>query len=514
MRPTPFIVLAALLAGCESKAPIETKVSPDWSMYNGDYASTRYSQLDEITPQNVANLKQLCAYQLPESVTFESGIVAVDGTLYFTTFENTYAIDASTCAVKWHAQHKLKEVPMVGTTRGVALANGRIFRGAADGYVMAYDAATGNEAWSTKLVADDTGENISASPIAWNGMVFIGTAGADLGYICHVAALDAASGKVLWSFALVPTGDAKNSESWPKDAHVSGGSTWTSFTLDEGSGTLYVPAGNPAPDFAGDYRPGANLYAGSVVALDAKSGTLRTWYQLVPHDVHDWDIAAAPALITTKGGSRRAMAAGKDGFLHAIDLASGKVVWKTPVTTIDNVDAPLTPKGTHFCPGTAGGVVWNGPAYSPVANSVYVNSIDWCATVKLDTKPPKFEAGKPFTGSANGFGDMDEMRKGWLTAVDADSGMVRWKYQSPTPMIAGVTPTSTGLVITGDLNGDVLFFDANSGNVIHRIATQQPLGAGVVTYRHSGKQRLAVAAGLNSFVFKVKGQPTVFVFGL
>ena len=99
MRPTPFIVLAAILAGCESKAPTEAKVSPDWSMYNGDYASTRYSQLDEITPQNVANLKQLCAYQLPESVTFESGIVAVDGTLYFTTFENTYAIDASSCAV-------------------------------------------------------------------------------------------------------------------------------------------------------------------------------------------------------------------------------------------------------------------------------------------------------------------------------------------------------------------------------------------------------------------------------
>ena len=483
-------------------------------MYNGDYASTRFSTLTAITPQNVSNLKQLCAYQLPESVMFESGIVAVDGTLYFTTFENTYAIDASTCAQKWRAQHKLKQVPQVGTTRGVAIAGNRIFRGASDGYVMAYDTANGNEVWATKLIADDSLENISASPIAWNGMVFIGTAGADLGAICHVAALDAQTGKVLWSFALVPTGAAANSESWPKDAHISGGSTWTSFTLDDNSGTLYVPAGNPAPDFAGDYRPGANLYAGSVVALDAKTGALKTWYQLVPHDVHDWDIAAAPALIATKQGQRRVMAAGKDGYLHAIDIAGGKVAWKTAITTVDNADAPITPKGTHFCPGTAGGVVWNGPAYSPSSNLVYVNSIDWCSTVKLDPKPPKFEAGKPFTGSMNGFGDMDKTKKGWLTAVDADTGAVRWKFESATPMVAAVTPTAGGLVFTGDLNGDLIAFDAASGNVLHRISTQQPVGGGIVTYKNGDKQLVAVAAGLNSFVFGVKGQPVLLVFGL
>jgi len=483
-------------------------------MYNGDYASSRFSQLTEITPQNVVSLRQICAYELPETVMFESGIVAVDGTLYFTTFENTYAVDAETCALKWHAQHKLKEVPQVGTTRGVALLGSRVFRGAPDGYVIAYDTASGNEVWATKLTDTNSLESISASPIAWNGMVFIGTAGADLGNNCRIAALDAASGKVLWSFPLVPTGTAPNSESWPKDAHVSGGSTWTSYTLDPDSGTLYVPAGNPAPDFAGDYRPGANLYAGSIVALDAKSGALRTWYQLVPHDVHDWDIAAAPTIVTTKQGQRRVMAAGKDGYLHAIDIDGGKVAWKTAVTTIDNADAPITPKGTHFCPGTAGGVEWNGPAFSASSNLVYVNSVDWCSTVKLDTKPPKFEAGKPFTGSTNGFGTMDSMKKGWVTAVDADTGAVRWKFESATPMVGAIVATASGLVLTGDLNGDLLAFDASSGNLLHRIATHQPVGGGVITYRQAGKQRIAVAAGLNGRVFDLKGQPTVLVFGL
>ena len=165
-----------------------------------------------------------------------------------------------------------------------------------------------------------------------------------------MAALDAASGKVVWSFALVPSGSEPNGESWPKGTHLAGGSTWTSFTLDPDSGALYVPAGNPAPDFAGSYRPGANLYSGSVVVLDAKSGSLRTWYQLVPHDVHDWDIAAAPVLLTTKQGQRQAVAAGKDGFLHSIDLASGKVVWKTPTTTIDNIDAPRRSREPIFAP--------------------------------------------------------------------------------------------------------------------------------------------------------------------
>ena len=208
------------------------------------------------------------------------------------------------------------------------------------------------------------------------------------------------------------------------------------------------------------------------------------------------------------------MAAGKDGFMHSIDLASGKVAWKTAVTTIDNIDAPLTVAGTHFCPGTAGGVEWNGPAYSAATNLLYVNSVDWCSLVKLDPKPVKFEPGKPFVGSTNGFGTMDEKKQGWVTAIDADTGAVRWKYQSATPMVAGLAATGSGLLVTADLNGDLLVFDAGSGNVLHRMATKQPGGGGVITYSQAGQQRIAMAAGLDSRIMGVKGQPTVLIFGL
>ena len=514
MRKVTLLLFTVFLAACGSKIATPN-TSADWPMYNRDYGSTRFSGLTQIAATNVKGLKQVCSYVLPEKVMFESGLVTSQGTMYFTTFEYTYAIDAATCALKWKARHELPETPGVGATRGVALADGRVYRGSADGAVTAYDAASGMQMWSTKITADGSMESISASPIAWGGMVFIGTAGADVGNLCRIAALDSSTGRILWNFPLIPTGTEKNAESWPKGTHLAGGSVWTSVTLDPDSGALYVPAGNPGPDFSGEYRPGANLYAGSVVVLDAKTGTLRTWYQLVPHDVHDWDIAAAPVLVSTKAGQKRLMAAGKDGFLHAIDLAVGKVAWKTPVTTIDNIDAPLTAAGTHFCPGTAGGVEWNGPAFSSDTNLVFVNSTDWCTTIKMDPKPLKFEVGKPFIGSSNGFGTMDDSPKGgWVTAVDADSGAVKWKFKAATPMVGGVIATASGLVMTADLNGDFFAFEAATGNVAHKMSTGQPVGGGVITYEQGGQQRVALAAGLDSRIFRTSGQPQILVFGL
>ncbi len=179
-----------------------------------------------------------------------------------------------------------------------------------------------------------------------------------------------------------------------------------------------------------------------------------------------------------------------------------------------NVDAPLTPEGTFFCPGTAGGVLWNGPAFSPETNLVFVNSIDWCTTLKLDTKAPVFEPEKQFLGSANAFGEKDERRKGWITAVDADTGVVRWRHETPAPMVAGIAVTATGLVFTAGLDGDLLAFDAASGKVLHRLPTQQPAGGGVITYETGGKQRIAVATGLQDTILQTNGKPVIIVYGL
>ena len=508
-----LLLVLVVLAASAQQGNSGATAAADWPAYNRDFASTRFSPLLEITPRNVAGLRQVCSYALPETATFESGLVAVNGVLYFTTAEYTYAIDANSCGLKWRVRHQL--APTDRAVRGVAIYGNRVFRGFPDGSVIAYSTSNGEQLWSAKLAEPDgTPAGISAAPIAWNGIVFIGTFGAERACGCIVAALDAATGRVIWTFNLVPVGNAPGAETWPKGVHVGGGSVWTSLTMDPEAGALYVPTGNPGPDFSGAYRPGANLYTGSIVVLDAKTGSLRTWYQLVPHDVHDWDQAAAPALITTKQGRRRAMAAGKDGYLHAIDLASGKVAWKTAVTTMDNTTAPLTVEGTHFCPGATGGVLWNGPAYSAATNLVYVNSLDWCSTLKMDPSLPTFEEGKQFLGSANNFGVHDARKAGWVTAVDADSGAVRWKYESGAPMISGIVATATGLIMTIDLDGNFLVFDAANGRVLRRIATAQAAGGGVITYQAAGKQHIALAAGLEDRILATHGKPAVLIFGL
>jgi alcohol dehydrogenase (cytochrome c) len=189
--------------------------------------------------------------------------------------------------------------------------------------------------------------------------------------------------------------------------------------------------------------------------LDAKTGVLRGYHQFSPHDIHDWDVAASPILITSREGSRMVMVASKNGYLYGLNRELSKVAYQTPVTTIANVDAPMTPGGTRFCPGTQGGVNWYGPAYSPDRNAVYVNSIDWCTIIKQGgPESLVYSPGKPFLGSSNMFGDSDPNNKtGWLSSIDAGSGKVLWKYHSSQPMVAAITPTAGGIIFTGDLEG-------------------------------------------------------------
>jgi len=246
---------------------------------------------------------------------------------------------------------------------------------------------------------------------------------------------------------------------------------------------------------------------------------LKGYHQFVPHDVHDWDIAATPALYTSRAGRKMVAVGGKNGFLYGLDRDLTTVVFQVPVVTMLNTDAPLTTEGTRFAPGTQGGVNWNGPAYSPRQNALYVNSRDWATTVKLGGPETlaTHKVGDPFIGSANVFGDDDPQseRSGWLYAVDADTGNVLWKYHAPQPMVAAVTPTAGGLVFTGDLDGNFLAFDAATGDILFKAKAGGPIGGGVITYTVDGKQYVAVAAGMTNKLMGVGGVPaSVVIYAL
>jgi alcohol dehydrogenase (cytochrome c) len=505
----------------------------DWPMYNRGYDGTRFSPLAQITTANVATLVPACTFPLGVKANMQTGLVAVGGTLYFTTVTDTYAVDAATCALRWRHNYDFDPKPPFDpnkVNRGVAYLDGpdraRLFRGANDGHVMALDAATGEELWSAVSGDPSAGETFPAAPIAWNGMVFMGNAGGDnFSVKGRVMAFDANSGGRVWTFELLPE-NGVDARSWPASTErfpKVGGASWTSYALDTATGVVYTPTGNAAPDFIAEFRPGRNLYSYSVVGLHAREGTLDTFYQLLERDYHDWDIAAAPSLISTRAGQHLVVAAGKDGHLYGTDRASGRRVYATAVSTIENIDAPLTGKGAHFCPGVNGGVEWNGPSYSPHTNLLYIGSVDWCTQLAtyLPSQPGKIRGKEalPWTGSnklREPFGANDSTRRGWLTAVDADDGSIKWRYASPTPLIAGVTATAGDVVFTGDLNGNVLAFDARDGHELWRYAAGAPIGGGVITYQVGGVEYLAVAVGLNSPLgWKLNSPPArVLVFKL
>ena len=249
----------------------------DWTTYNRTYAGERFSPLKQITTANVGQLRTVCTFDTGETVGFQTGPLVVGGVMYFTTFKNTYAIDAGTCVLKWKNEHPFSGPEGLGANRGLGYLDGKLFRGANDGHVFAIDAKSGKTVWDVEIADPKRGESVPMAPVAWNGMVFVGNAGGDnFGVTGRVYALDAVTGKQVWRFDTVPD-SATVSATWAKrsaDNPPTGGALWTTFSIDTSTGVLYVPTGNAAPDFIEQLHPGENLYTTSVVALDSKTGSL------------------------------------------------------------------------------------------------------------------------------------------------------------------------------------------------------------------------------------------------
>ncbi len=497
----------------------------EWPSYNKTLTSERFSDLSQINTKNVAKLKVLCTYDTGRLTSFETGPIMVNGALIGTTEFDIFSIDPSTCAENWRT-HEEYPAYILPTNRGAAYLDGMLFRGTQDGRVLAYDFKTGKRVWEATIGDVKKGEDVPAAPIAWQGLVFVGNAGGDFkGGKGHMYALDAKTGKIVWQFFLVPKAEGDivrgpegasplDNSTWKNvpGAPISGGGTWTSTTLDPASGLLYVPVGNPAPDYDNSVRQGNNLFTGSVVVLDARTGAYKNHFQLVPRDWHDWDVSNPPALIKTMGGKRLMAVSPKDGHLYGFDLADNKLLYRTPVTRIENVEEPFAvDKDVHFCPGAAGGEEWNSPGYDPLTNLIFTGDTDWCTTVKLQTReevtasaPGQFWTGERTFNPADAFGQFsrsDGYWGGWLHAVDADTGVWKWRLKSNYPIMGAVTPTAGGLVFFGDTGGNFYALDAATGQKLWGKKIGGAIGGGVITYAVNGAQKVAVATGYVSPAF-------------
>jgi alcohol dehydrogenase (cytochrome c) len=522
-------------AGAPVVSPDASAAATDWPSYNRTVGSQRYSPLSEINKQNVGKLKVLCTYDTHSIAAFESGLIMVDNALIGTTEFDIFSLNPATCAENWRT-HEDYPPSLLPSNRGAAYMDGMLFRGTQDGRVLGYDFKTGKRLWATTIADVKLGESVPSAPIAYDGMVFVGNSGGDFkGGKGHMYGLDAKTGKIVWEFYLAPktegdtprgpVGASPLDESTWKNVPgipVSGAGTWTSYTLDTKTGQLYVPGGNPAPDFVQggldgpNARAGQNLYSDSVVVLDSKTGDYKIHYKTIPHDWHDWDVSNPPILMQTMGGKQLMAVATKDGHLYGYDLATNARLYRVPVTTVENADAPFEPgKSVRFCPGPVGGDEWNSPAYVPDTNLILLGEVDWCysVTVQDDKQLRGMALGGPWTGMHalnpfNMFGDPNRIADngwgGWVYAVDADTGVWKWRAKSNYPVVAGITPTAGGIVFFGDVGGNFYALDSATGEKLFGQQIGGAMGGGVITYTASGAQKVAVAYGFSMLAWPVK----------
>lgn len=494
-----FVVLPAQAQPGPTQAELNAAATnaTDWLHTNHDYGGQRFVEATEINRQTARALRPVCRYEVGDLYPFITNPIVYRNVIYLTTPSMTIALDAVTCAVRWRHTWVAKARENWPQNRGVAVKAGRVVRGTRDGYLLALDADTGRLLWERAAADAAKGETFTMPPVIFEDLVIIGPAGNEVPIRGWVGAFRLGNGEPVWRFNTMPASGELGAGSWaPTQAVTGGGAVWTPFAVDPVQGLVFIAVGNPAPDFYGDVRQGANLYTNSLVVLDARTGKLVWHYQAVPHDTHDWDLTQVSPLFSAevKGQPRRLVAvSGKDGLLRVLDRESREHLWEVAVSRRTNVDRPITQEGVHVCPGALGGVQWNGPAFSPRTNMLYVPSVDWCG-VFWKAEELRHVPGQLYLGGA-WVRDPGEQARGWLSAIDASTGAIRWRYESRRPMLAAVTATSADLLFTGELAGDFLVLDARDGTVLYRYDTGGRMSGGIVTYQMGGQQYVAVTSG-------------------
>ena len=403
-------------------------------------------------------------------------------------------------------------------SRGVALKDGMVVRSTSDGYLIALEAETGKVIWE-RLVADaEKNEMMVMAPLVYEDLVITGIGMSEYGIRGWIGGFRLADGEQVWRFNTVPDEGEPGAETWnvAESKARGGGGVWITPSLDPATGLLYAAVGNPAPDFFGGVRMGNNLYTAAMIVLDAKTGKLQWFRQVVQHDLHDWDLTVtSPLYSAVIAGTRRSLVsvAGKDGILRAVDRDNHEQVYEVPLTTISNADAEPTIEGVHTCPGVLGGFEWSSPSYNPTTNMLVAPTVDWCGVFKKADEA-RYIPGVLYMGGSYSE-DPVEQSRGWLTAVNASTGAIVWKYQSKRPMLASVTATSANLVFTGELTGDFVVVDESRGDVLYRSNTGGAVSTGVITYAVNGKQYVAVASGVTTYFWRTRPAPTTLtIFAL
>ncbi len=419
-------VVAGLAHAAQPQPPqgaASTEASPGapWASFNNHLDGRRYSTLKQINTGNIGRLGEVCRVQVDGPTTFNAGLVLANGLIYAATGRETVAVDARTCALRWRYSYVPVDETFSASSRGVAVMNGRVFRGTGDARLIALDALTGKLLWSDVIGAPERGESAGGAPLAAAGVVYMGIGGSEFGVRGRVMAFDAATGRELWRFNTIPMGEERGADTWQRPETAK--NRWRRCLGCDVAGRYQRRTLCAGGQSLAGHRHGIPTRRQPLHRLDGGPrcthgrGALKWWHQVARKDWKDVDMVAAPVLYRDDKIRDIMAMGGKDGYVTAVDRDSHQVLFRTAVTTIGPELSSATAAGVDGCPSYAGGVEWNGPALDPVNNSLVVGSVDVCFKVK--SGPTVYSQGEAIYGGSI---EPSATESGWVTSLDSRTG--------------------------------------------------------------------------------------------
>ena len=510
-----------------------------WMTYGGTYEEQHYSRLAQIDRQNVKDLGLAWFADYDTNLPQEGTPLYIDGVIYASTaWSKVYAFDASSGRPLWEFDPRVPGEWAVNVccglfNRGIAAWRGRIYLGTLDGRLIAIDARTGQQVWSTLTIDPSKHYSITSAPRVAKGLVLIGNSGGEYGVRGYISAYDAESGRMVWRFYTVPGNPQSGFENeamrkaaatWSGDWWKlgGGGTVWDAILYDPVTDLVYFGTGNGSPwnQRYRDPKSGDNLYLASIIAVKLETGEYVWHYQATPRDTWDYDSVSPMSIATLRvdGAERRViMQPGKNGFFYMLDARSGQLLRAQPFTEvnwasgIDKRGRPIERPQARYdadrpfngLPGAQGAHGWHANAYDPQTGLLYIPTqhayYPWVEDPKYAPSAVGYNLGIDFgaqftwyrthPGEPQGF-------VGYLEAWDPLAGKILWQSKPNQGPTGGALATAGGLVFQGGGSDDeVRAFDARTGEKLWSFAVQTGALAPPITYALDGKQYVALSVG-------------------
>lgn len=474
-----------------------------WLTYHGEYNGQRHSKLMQITPENIARLKQVWRFQTGLNQPIKASPILVDGILYVTMPDNIWAIDARTAKQLWHYEYPPNNAFHIGH-RGAAVYKDSVYLTTPDCHLIALNAKDGKVKWDVVIADSSKGYWSTNAPLVVGNHVLAGVSGDFDNLPGQLKSVDANTGKTQWIFySTPPAGETK-----PDSGGASGGQMWTTGTYDPELNLVFVGTGNPTPVLNGAVRPGDNPWTCSIVALNPDTGKSVWAFQVSPHDTHDWDANEVPVLVDAEfnGQPRKLlMQASRNGYFFVLDRTNGKSFLTVPFSTvnwakgIDSLGRPIadpskepTKGGVLVAPNESGATNFRPPSFDPKTGLFIVNAQDGYGIYFF----------KPEHGAYGWAGaDYGVAGRSFLRAIDYRTGRIAWNHPiGEGAGTAGVLTTESGLTFSGDNPGNVMALRTGDGTTLWHENIGRVQNA-PITYQLDGKQYVVAGGGSSLYAF-------------